>query len=101
MRMPIKWKFYDFKKKILINLLGWKLAENGPDNIPEIGEVCWIDLCNHNEMAIFKEHPLAHRMSENEFRYYFELIDGSLINTHSGIAWKTTGRHVYKEAALS
>jgi hypothetical protein len=40
--------------------------------------------------AIFKERPLEERFSENEFRYFFEFIDGSLINVLGDIPYIST-----------
>lgn len=77
------------KRFFLKYILGYKLADEDPiKNIPLIGERCLINFSGPSQNAIFKERPENERFSENEFRYYFELEDGSIINIYGGVFWK-------------
>jgi len=65
----------------------WHYTE-GKDNMPEIDEVVWVDKGVYLERFRMRERPLDERLSENEFRYYFENIEGNQILPESGVWWK-------------
>lgn len=80
------WPLRDFLYK---NFFKYHRGYDHIHDIPKIGDICKILIGFKTKLAIFKEFPIKERLSENEFRYYFEFIDGSIVHADYFL-WKKT-----------
>lgn len=85
------------KEWFLTYIRGYKKAQEEPyANIPNVGDICLVNIGDTHELAIFKERIEEERLSKDAFRYYFELIDGCILNIYNGVLWKPTNRKRYE-----